>query len=188
MARHATLPKILEWVNLQVTILASVEITDSVLALAYSKRSHIAGGTSGIPAIAPVNAVTEGTPTMLCRQPAWRRARRASAFVSMTILLFVVPVMAAVAETGSQGAGSPGAAESAAASRPTVWGMPVITGAWALFGAMALLAGLIVASRGARAARRSAHPVRLDPQIDAVGAGVTRADGPIMSARTSPAV
>ncbi len=86
---------------------------------------------------------------MLCRQPAWRRARRASAFLSITALLFVVPVVSAAAEAASQGAG-----DSVAAARTTVLGMPVITGAWALFGILALLAGLIVASRGARVARR----------------------------------
>ena len=121
---------------------------------------------------------------MFCRQPVWRRARRASTLLTMTTLLFVAPVLAAVA------AGDPdtGAADSVAAVRTTVLGMPVVTGLWALFGVLALLSGLIVASRGARGARRSAQLVGLDARTDALGAGIIRADGSSVPVRTAPAV
>ena len=97
----------------------------------------------------------------------------------MTTLLSTIPAMVAAAATDPQGAAAPG---SVAVARTTVLGMPVITGAWALFGALALLVGLVIASRGARSARQSAHLIGLDPLTDSVGAGV----GPVEGSNTRP--
>ena len=124
---------------------------------------------------------------MLCRRPVWRRARRASALVFMTTLLSTIPAMVAAAATAATGPKGAGATDSAAVARTTVLGLPVITGAWALFGALALLVGLVIASRGARSARQSAHLIGLNPLTDAVGAGIGPVEGPNTQSHSSAA-